>query len=866
MFRKIVTLLSATVVVFAMLPALAASAAPAASASWTSGASVLPGAREFSISVRNAESGGLFGVGAGASINGMELLLPPNLSSIACKNATVGSFACRVSGRSVILEGGSLAPGATLAVPFNATAAAPYDQDRVLGLDVRVSSDNRQTSDSAGRLDLRVRALELLPTTLRVLGFNPDNPATNGLVTDGTATTGQSIRYGYEVKNYAQQPVTVSGTLASNGAETITSPQTATIQPGTSALLAFPVTLGAQASGSRTPTFTAEAKIGTGSTTGTVTAANLAIQAKPVLSALGTFAPLHVRSNDGTDYTFTFNADKANPPALTSFSGSINFGGGCTITTQSTCSNQLPLTAPAGIGSGGVSGVNFSTGLEDVVGQDGLYDVFFTFAGTDGNGAPYSQTTSLTQLLTIDNINPLVDVVLGIPDGQLAAKDGDTVTVDVTVTDGTLNGPVTLDIQPENGSTVTVPVDGCANGQSSCSGTVVLSGLAGDHGTLTATANAIDLAENTGVGQSLAADFDGVRPLLQDGARIVDGAPYGEDVNVVEVTVVDRGLVHGGCDPVYWDIDAGESNDLIVVTDVLYSNGEPCDADSTPTDPSADNPLDNILVLVPSQDLVAQNVYNVEFVNEIIFGNSSPINDGALNSVLDQVVSTVDGVIPDLPVLVGLTRNGDAEETVFDEGVYWTRFGNNDALATIQNSRGGYLVRVYAYDSNGTRTILTEETADGSNYAAEIPIGTAEGIYTRGIQFVNNSGLAGDIFTFDIGLDLTAPTVSGATSTADTATITFGEPIWAGAPRTQDWFALENNPFAGQGEDPYFQYRADTMSGSGTSRVLEGIEFQNYGTFAGVEYRFDQVNADAAEQTRLEDRAGNYLQDVLFTS
>jgi hypothetical protein len=486
------------------------------------------------------------------------------------------------------------------------------------------------------------------------------------------------------------------------------------------------------------------------------------------------------------------------------------------------------------------------------MGSDGTYDASFTFRGTDDNGHPYSQSVSLNQLVTIDNIAPLINLQLNVPTGQAQVKNGDAVSVAVSVQGGGVEVvELMATIEGENGqpaSTRTIPTTGCNPGATTCTARATLADL-GRYGTLTAVGTAVDAALNRGTGGSNTVNIDNVLPVLAAPARIVTGTPYRHTSPVVEVTISDRFAVAGGCNATTWDVDQ-TTNDAIIVTEVRYSNGTPCSGGT--------NPGDNIRILVTNANLDPDVQYNaLYFASRLGINTNDRLRDGALNSAIDQAVRTVSGIAPAVPDLAVITRNGGAENAVFDQDRYWTRFGGNDARATIRNTRAGYFIEVL--DGETGNTVISTTSADGANGQTVIPIGTTPGEYVRRIRLVNASGLRSPELLVRLVLDQTAPLLARSTVTGTGApeqvTVTFSEILWTGSNRAMDWFALERNTTPE--EDPYYRYRPDSVSGNAADTRTLNVDLLQQGSFVGVEYTFDTDTPTAG--LRYQDRAGNLL-------
>lgn len=836
MIRKTTSVIAMAIMVVGLLPSMAS--AIDASGALTSARNILPGVGQtFAFSVTAPSGGGLFGIGGStATANYVEAVLPPNLSNVACGTVPL-PWTCRVRNDDVvILENGILPAGDTLEFDFTGDVSRPYDRDRRLGFDVNTSENFGQSMDDvAGDFAFTTHALAIVADSLDVV-------APVG-ATDLTATAGQVVDVAYRVRSYAQAPVSVTSALASESGDFSAA---GTVAAGGETTFTFAVPLrdiGSSLSDSET--FTA-------SVTGTGIAAleelelDTTIEHAQELSLdADSFNRPIVRTNQPLTYDFAIDANRDFLPGITNLTGTLSFAG-----TSTALEN-----ASLGRGQGSVRLTYAGTSVTAPANQS--HDVLFTFDGTDDNGVAWHREYTLEDLISIDNLAPVVTVDLGGPAGQAQVKDGDTVTVTGTVDDGSpLDYVELVDL---SGTTYSVDV---SQDGTDFSGSVALATDV-DYTTLTAQAQAKDVAGNTGFAISVdSLDVDNVLPFVVDPARVVPGSTAGTSDNVIEVQIQDNHDVAGGCNPLHWRVDQG-----FQVTEVRYSDGTGCETGSA-------GPGDNLryLVVFGQGDLDPDNPYNVQYLsdsNALGLGNDRLV-DGAVNEAVDALVSTVSGIAPALPDLVEITRAGGEETAVFapdqpgdiyaDGDAYWTRFPGSDAVATIRNTRGGYFIQVL--DASGQ--VLVTQSADGDNAPVAIPIGSDQGSYDRSIRLINGAGLVGPALAIRINLDTLEPELlsSVADYTADpetglnTVTVTFSEVLIGGANRSLDWLAHENNNVPG--EDPLYNYRPDTVEGAGSTRVLN-VALGGNGTYAGSSYAFDA--ASPADGTRYEDYAGNTVLD-----
>ena len=834
MFRRFTAIVAATVVAFAILPVLAASAAVTGTGRITQAKDGFPGARAMAIAVTNSQPNLV-----GGAANYVEVVLPPNFSQASCPSTPAGTWVCSVvsaagGGQTLVFQGGPLAGGATFTFPFGVQANRPASADSTGRFRVYLSDNLGNTVTEAqpaavGALDGTIRILELLPGSLAATA-----PA--GVV-DQTGTAGQGgLTYTASVRNHARNAVNVTVAMSSNGDDAFSAPATRSAS-GLGATTAVPFTLAlgttAPNAATRTATFTAAA------TAAGATAQNaqrtFTVEAAPVLSLVSSsFSHPVVASRDGLTYTFTIDANKANLPGVDGLAGSLSFA----------CAT-VNLASPASVARTAQNGVELTFGPYAMCpAADGTYDARFSFTGTDDNGKPYAQVIDVARLIEVDNLIPVVTLdPLAAPGTQDQVKDTDEVTVSGRVDDTAQRAPLRyVELQSTNGAQIPVTVTTASSGTGyTFTGTATLADL-GDYGQLFAVAEACDRADNCGGATSNALDIDNVDPFLVDPGRVVQDALYAPRP-VIEVTFSDLYTVRGACGLGNWSASG------LLITEVLYSDGTPCTAaQASPTG-------DNVRILVPAEtmdrDDTPQVTYTPRRLAVGVAGLEDPATDGALNAAADKVISTITGIAPPAPDLTRVLRNGGTEEATFDEDLYWTRFGGNDLVVEYTGFRDGYFVQVMVGD-----TVLRTEEADGS---VVVPIGSTDRRYNRTIRLVNTQGLLGDRTPIAIQLDTVAAALTTASYVPGTATATFNEKLWAGSNFSRNWFVRELNPGYEPGYDDarYFTYRPDRVDGAERADRAMTIALPGNGDFAGVQYLFSASDGNA----RYVDRAGNVTGD-----
>ena len=816
MTRKAISVLIAAVLAFSLLPAVAAFASVPGTATLAAGANVFPGTgRDYSVTVTNS------GLPVQAPANAIRILLPSNagIKNVATNPTPPSGWNVTVTRTSTAqaltyTSAVGLPGGSSVTFPFKADVLAPAAGDRAGVFQVSLSGDGGRTAQAAS-----VAANGTLTSTIRVLeligGIAATAPAG---VTDGSGTGGQAITMAMSVKNHASQAMTVTPQITSNGGETISTPAPASVPAGGTTNFSVPVTL-PDVAANRVSRFTASASSNNSSTPTSIY--DFAVQAKPSISLqTNSFSPRNVNTGP-TAKTFTMQVNKTGTPALNVAGGALSFAG-----------NTVELSSGTGFNPGTQNNVGLSWGPEVISGANGGHDATFTFTGKDENDAPFSLTTTVTQLINIDNLAPTVTIDVQLPAGQTAVKNNDTITVSGTIDDAA----ATLDfvrLQPNVGQPIDVPVtteDGAYTGS-------VNPTFAAGATSFTAAAQATDTAQNSGGVTSGVSTIDNIVPVFD----------YASTLSLTQIAVAfsENNTVGGGCDPSQWSV---EDN---VVVNVLNDNGAGDTACSAATN--------NGRILVLGRNLANSDAEpRVTYTSRAIA--VSPARDGAANDAATATVKAVVGIAPAIPDVINVFRNtgGDGsarEEATFDENTYFTRFGGSDLVVEFGGARTGYSIEVLDGNNNVLKSERVSFPAEG-NPEVRVPIGTTAGDYIRKLRLVNANNIKGDLATLNITLDQAAPTIAGATkATATTVNVAFNEKISSGTDFAFDWLPYENVADAEGGRQ---YYNVDSVSGSGASRTLTVSTFANNGPFGGAEYLLISANG-----VRYTDRAGNQLADTI---
>lgn len=885
MTRKLIAIIAATLTVFALFPAFAASAAVNASASLQSPAEVFPNPdQRFVVRVTSNENPIL---GAANTANAIRLSWGVSLVDQACVTGQPTGWTCQPLNGGLLFRG-VLAAGQTVDFPFDADVAAPNSGDAEERIRVAYSQNAGMSFTEFGDLGVDIRVLETVANSFMELAI----PGSTAVPGDLRATAGQTVRVGFSIRNHAVNALDVTPTLTSNGPDQITtvSPTPLSVPGGKgTAQAVFDVATPASAERLRQAFLSGTASAATAQ--GVSAAGVLNVEGPADLALLrGTFSDPVVSAiaPGGNTYNFTIDADKVNLPAIGGLTGDITLTGPATFT--------APLDAPALLPRGDAAGQTLEygpitlDGLEDV--EEAFFDVTFTFAGTDDNGAAYTQSETLEDLIRLDNLVPEVNLdPIQLPTGQEQIKSGDTITISGDVPSPDVPLPANLRLRLDtidtqdgaNTASYDVPQDAITITGRDFSAEVTLDDgtiMLPDLGQLTVTASVRDLA---GLGDTESVDtfIDNISPALRDPARIISDPEYSANP-VVEVVFTNEyaTLVAGGCLPLQYGVTGTN------VLRVLYSDGTMCQLGQP--SPSGDNTR----ILVLTSEIDPDNPANVDYYADPSeglgglpsLGLTDPAVDGALNEALSQTVATISGIAPPLPQLINIDRAdtdnlGEREDAVFAEDRYWVNRGGVAGLAPTAFVGGGkasFQLQVL----NAAGTVIATAPSSGDNDTIDIPLpaevadcasggnvndGQLEAgdcVLQRSVRFFNPTAAAGaqfgPAFPFTIVLDQILPFPNTAAVVLDGVEVTFNEVLFAGTNHSLDWAALERNVDRSPEEPEFFRYQADGVSGSGQSRTLD-VRLGGNGPFAGADYEFfvDAFNPGDFEKERYEDYAGN---------
>ena len=486
MVRKLTSITALVVVVFALLPAVAAFAA-SSTASLSSPANLFapPAGTQasFGINVSNAEqsTGGVLGIGAtpGADINYIRIVMPNTMSNVSC--ALTGAAADKFNCSDQAFPGGpfelfltakngeALAAGESITVDFDAELAAPFGLKRQDTYTVRTGTDYNDMEDAAGSLVQTVYGLEM-GDALNLDDLRTGAEVVQRFTSDITAPgdAGQFFEVSFDLTNRSASDIAVVPSLAGTSFPATLVSDPGTMAPGQQATATFSIDAAGYTAGQLAEQLRASAT-GTATNVGPNTDASgdavradnfqtltdqrgVIVESEAILEA-----PANVRdtvlvgNNDlrtnlvpAEEVTIKLNLNKKNFPRVdlagtNNISFSIPECAACpTVSGDLININEGPLKLPAGNTNAQslqmTYVVDFAPLAPFATGNLFDLDASLTFNGTDYNQFPFATVISIADLLQIDALAPIL--LLDQPIGNVqddVVKDGDSVTISGTV-------------------------------------------------------------------------------------------------------------------------------------------------------------------------------------------------------------------------------------------------------------------------------------------------------------------------------------------------------------------------------------------------------------------------------------------------
>ena len=851
---------------FSVMPATAAFAQAAPTARLVSASSVFPGIELVEIEVRNNDKPVI-----GRNINAVAVNLPTSSTGMVVLNSQeAGSFkTVQVSsdGTKVTFRGGCIAPQGVQRFFVAVTVPRPARTDLSGSWVVQVSSDNMATSTNAvppadGTLTSTVKALELVPKSLRPIApTNADN--TRG-VTDGSGTggapgrNGQTITYGWDVRNHAREPIAVTGLLESGNSLDRPGPAVVKTIAGNGAVTSFsvPVTLG-EAPTDRSNVFVLNLSAPGAPTPTKMSAFNIQ---QPAEVSLTNLHPVYARSGAGSAREFTVAASKVGA-GFDLANTALTFG-----------TNVAAVKDPPARFAKGVAAATLAYQIPEITGAEGPLDATVALSGKDDNLAPVNVTKSVGAI-TIDNNAPSLTVPLPVlgtngkdADGDtlVAASDGTRVTVGGAVV-GTGLDPGTLKVwlQPDVGPAIPVPMTTTPGpGGGSFGGSVSGGAVTWVDGAtrFSVVAEIADEAGNVGTGQSGFTSIDQAPPVIDGNAAVITSP------TTVRLEWDDQTGIRGGCDPRTYGVGGSE------VTEVRDSSGENCKGKSGLSQ-------DGVRILVLRSPLGADETPGVTYSVPVDRATAraagyEPVKDGAANDAATQTVSTINDVIPPAPNLTNPQRkdhlSGAREAAYFDaeDGRYYTNVGGADAISATVGGIRHTNYKIQVLDGSGT-VLATYDANDKpamSPLASEwsqqvlIPLGTTDATYVRSVRLVSSLGKASAQTVARFVLDTAKPTIGdSALAGPGEAFGYFNEKVVAGTNNSNDWFATWTMVSEGEARPVHTQVLdVRTVDGQNLTARRATFEGIDENAFRTLDYSLQNPSS-----VRYEDRAGNLMPDTV---
>jgi hypothetical protein len=883
--RRVLAVLIAAALAFVVLPIATAQAAVAGTVTRTTAASVFPTANApFTFSVTNSGAAVV-----GESVNWVRFILPSDEAGVvhnaellvppagwtASREGTSDPADTQTVTYRTSSATAAIRPGASQSFTLPAEVLRPASSDRSGQFTVAASSDSGRTTK--GLVGASPAALTTDVRILQVVG-TPAATAPPG-VTNQSGTGGQAITYGYSVKNYALNAVSVAGALTSNGGDTIgaSAPVTASGNPAKdygsepTVAVSHAVTLAA-ATADRTSTFSAKA-----TSSGAESAAKTApftVQV-PALLQLSDLQPKRVRTTAGSsEVVFSALASKTGSPMLTVSGGQLDLAG-VKIALDGT---------PLSFGSGANSRrVDFkptqlsTTALGSLVGER-LVNATATVVSKDANDFDAIKGANvLTDSITVDNLAPDLTLQVALPvdaDGrqQTAARNGNRISVSGTIVGmdaapTATPGPRQLKVVISDGTNefpVPVTITQGSGGAFTYSGSISPAYAPGATAA-TAKASVSDTAGNIGTSPLAGYIIDNVLPELTDPG-------FTTTTRSILVSFKDENVnLFGGCDPRHYRVDGVpglvERVEFPDSSTATGGTGVACAKNEAAPGFSGKR----VLVLRNAMDDTATPTVTYEAVARSLSGD--PVKDGAANDALRRTIDTIRQIAPLAPELVSVTRNKGTEtatrvDSANGPSTYFTRFSksegttNDDLNVSFLGSKNGYRIEVVEVDAAG-KVLRVLKGADvvgaatplsDGRQSITVPLNATDGTYLRALRFTASNGkLLGDLAPFNVVLDTVRPALATRSASGNNVTVTFQEVIQSGGEFASDWFGLARTSTGASRS-----YQAETVTvQSPTSRLLS-VPFPSGTTFDGVQYRF--TSGPDGGRPYL-DRAGNALAD-----
>lgn len=762
---------------------------------------------------------------------------PPDIFSVVGGSGPDGWNAnVRPDGSRVIFSGGSLLPGGSATFEVTANVGRP-DADLALDWVVNASDDDGRTTT---KYDPDFE--DALSPMIRVLRVVDNRFTAPPEVLDGDGTAGQSVDGVATVENLASGALDVTTELSGDGFTVTSAPGTVNIASQTQVDVPWTIELATDgtaqviADASAQLPFPSDAPVSQATDT-------IEILTAAVFAYIDdTLSPEVVVP--GSDVQFSVqleNMGEVNVTSIDPTASSFDFA-----------TFSAPLESPTSMEGQSQAMFTFARTTVPATIADGTYSPTVTLAGTDQNGIAVSQTVDVTDLVTLDSNAPLVDVGVLLPVPAVAGEEP-AATSD---RDFQIEGSVTDADQACGDCDVTgkvVMFDAAGNEIGSESVSVT-----NDAGQIRATINvpfvdgtvaarvdvtAVDAAGLPGTGSTdlFTVDLDEPHESTAE-----TGGPSGRDFRRIDITLDERVAFPADLRSADFDVDGN------IVTDVNYADSANI-GNNDPAVQGNDHPVGDQIILTLGSDLDEDATPVVRFRPAL---NERPY-DRVFLELGNFEIEAIDGIIPDL---VQVDEIGGFEKL--------DRFYTNQSAPemVVSNVTEGHRIRVWEdVNANGAvdgedRKVGEQVVMDDSG-SATVQLDDLGGtdrdlvLLTRASDPGGNSGpLTEEALT----LDFTAPEflqISTDTS-AQTITVSFGEPLRDGRNHAADWVAeaLERGHYVAMSIE---EVTGEAVTASRTLHLEED----------GWDGSVDRLRYDflGSEDDRYIDRAGNKLVNFITT-
>jgi hypothetical protein len=819
-------------------------------------------------------------------------------------------------------RGGSIGPGDELNFLVLAQAAS-VAQDTEAEWIVEVSDNNGQTivRENAPATDP-----DGLKTTIRVLKVDTAAVTAPPGVMDGVATAGQKgLHVQTTVSNHGTAPLTVTPSLSGATGDTIQSvtPATATINPGDpAAAFDFVVDVGSTPNRSFSAGASAPGAEAIGNST-TALATEAAAGFNYVNNSLTPKA-----SSSGKSVSFIVSVNKTNQPSVTfDPAGTVLTFTKQTDPTQ-TFSTTLATGTPTGRGPQTVALSFSAVTIPGPLNAEGLWTPSLAIKGTDDNGADVTNGFSLTNNFEIDNLVPYVFPTIAPNNagqtnefGFPVTKDTQQLNIGGTVRTGPNNDTTPDPLDPTatvvvcdlvvltranvevNRIGVPIGPSGCKNTAGTLSGSSAPAALGIADGIVRVDIAAKDAADNTSpVTPSTGVVFvDNIAPTYYDavtgcgpqGLAANPGCVNNNTVRVFFSEGVKANLIPGDftvAGAVVRSVTTRYISDYVPPTGVRHADetkpGVSC-ATPSPTvmNPMPAAPFCNVAILDlvnasnPSQAAIGNDGTPItKFTFSPVPPGRSRPKDGPGTDMADWTTTAIDGIVPALPSLSGVSQTGldDSGGTVTN---YYGKQG--DGYYTNQSSPtfrltglGAGYTGIVARDANGNGVYDPTSDPDIARCAASaasldcaattaVTVNDVTPILVTSLDPGGNLAQAqtGERATLEsLVVDQINPTATGyaASAAPRQVSVSFGtlskDALARGRQFAEDWFVYARI------NGILKRLSIFSVDGSGNSRELhfDSSETRYTGVADQVKYSF---NDKQHPSLRYQDKAGNYLSD-----